>query len=138
MNKLFLSLAFLFSVLVSEAQTRIYFDYTKSFEVSSLWVDYNQNDEPELDEFYKVTSNMRCTITLEYDDSGQNIKFMMPVVNKDSGQSKTFKADLDNVMLFKTSSGYFVCTKYKDKLFGLARDEDGTYAVLVFNPMILK
>ena len=73
MNKLFLSLAFLFSALVLNAQTRIDFDYTKSFEVSSLWIDYNQNDEPELDEFFKVSKDMSCTINIDYrdfDDAG--------------------------------------------------------------------
>lgn len=141
MKRIILTLGILFSVLVLNAQTRIDFDYTKSFNVSSLWIDYNQNEEPELDEFFKVSKGMECTITIDYKDfdtAGNLLKMIMPVVNGVTNKSKTFRANLEDVMLFKTSSGYFVANKLKEKLFGIAKDDDGRYAVMIFNPAIMR
>lgn len=140
MKKIILTLGILLSVVTIKAE-RIDFDYAKMFDVSTVWIDFNQNDTPELDEVFPTSKDVKCTLTINYKDFGSvgsMLEMVMPIINKSKKQNKTFRSNLEDVLFFKTESGYFATNKLKEKLFGIMKDKDGKYGVAIFNPAILK
>lgn len=137
MNKLFLSLAFLFSVLVSKAQTRIDFDYTKVFSINSMWVDFNQNNIADEGEVYEFGAKGRCELYIshkDFDTSGNLMLFKFTLQGGD--KKEVFRNSLDDVVFFKGDDMYSVRNKLNEQLFGVTYS-NGKWFLLIFNPAIL-
>ena len=93
MKKLFLSLAFLFSVLVLNAQTRIDFDYTKVFNINSMWVDFNQDNIADEGEVYEFGTKGRCELYInhkDFDTSGNLMLFKLTLQGGDKKEVTKF------------------------------------------------
>lgn len=137
MNKLFLSLAFLFSVLVLDAQTRIDFDYTKVFNINSMWVDLNQDNIADEGEVYEFGTKGRCELYINYKDfdtSGNLLLFKLTLQGGD--KKEVFRNSLEDVVFIKGDDMYSVRNKLNEQLFGVTYS-NGKWFLLIFNPAIL-
>lgn len=137
MNKLFLSLAFLFSVLISNAQTRIDFDYTKVFTVGSMWVDFNQDKIADEGEIYDFGDKSKCELYINYKDfrtSGNLMFFKLTLRGGD--KQEVFSNSLDDVVFIKGEALFSIRNKLDEQLFGITYSK-GKWFWLVFNPAIL-
>lgn len=137
MKKLFLSLAFLFSVLVLNAQTRIDFDYTKVFNINSMWVDFNQDNIADEGEVYEFGTKGRCELYInhkDFDTSGNLMLFKLTLQGGD--KKEVFKNSLEDVVFFKGDDMYSVRNKLNEQLFGVTYS-NGKWFLLIFNPAIL-
>lgn len=137
MNKLFLSLAFLFSVLVLNAQTRIDFDYTKVFNINSMWVDLNQDNVADEGEVYDFGTKGRCELYInhkDFDTSGNLMLFKLTLQGGD--KKEVFRNSLEDVVFFKGDDMYSVRNKLNEQLFGVTYS-NGKWFLLIFNPAIL-
>lgn len=137
MNKLFLSLAFLFSVLVLNAQTRIDFDYTKVFNINSMWVDLNQDNIADEGEVYDFGTKGRCELYInhkDFDTSGNLMLFKLTLQGGD--KKEVFRNSLEDVVFFKGDDMYSVRNKLNEQLFGVTYS-NGKWFLLIFNPAIL-
>lgn len=140
MKRIILTLGILFSVLTIKAQsTKIDFDYTKQFDISSLWIDFNQNEEPEIDEFFMSKNSIKCSFAINHKDFGSagNRMYITLSIDNPKGNSKTFKGSLEDVRFIKTAKGYGVSNKLGEKLIFVGF-EDNEYTLMILNPMILR
>lgn len=72
-------------VTVAHAQTIIDFDYVKTFSISNLWIDYNQNEEVEVEEVFMADEFVQCDLYLKYKDfesAGNYLYFTLNIENK--------------------------------------------------------
>lgn len=139
MKKLFLSAIMLFSVMSASAQTIIDYDYTKSINMNTVWIDYNQNDEMEEDEFYPLTDSFICNFTIKYKDfgsAGSKLYMTMYIYDKKKDERSIAKANLNDAVILKSGNNYFIINKLKEKLVGIAFDEDNKANLFIYNPLI--
>lgn len=126
---------------ICKAQTRIDFDYSKSFNMETVWIDYNQNEESELDEFYPLSENFTCDLTMKYKDFGSAGSFLyltLYVNDKKKGKKQSITANIEDAIILKSDSGYFVINKLKEKLFVIAFDENNKANLAIYNPAIFE
>lgn len=137
MNKLFLSLAFLFSVLISDAQTRIDFDYTKVFNINSMWVDFNQDNIADEGEVYEFGTKGRCELYINHKDFDTSGNLMLFKLTLQGGNKKeVFRNSLEDVVFVKGDDMYSVRNRLNEQLFGVTYS-NGKWFLLIFNPAIL-
>lgn len=137
MKRIILTLGVLFSVLVSNAQTRIDFDYTRVFTINSMWVDLNQDNIANDGETYIFGSNGSCELYInhkDFDTSGNLMLFKLTL--QDGDKKEVFSNSLEDVIFIKGDDLFSVRNKVNEQLFGLI-NEEGKWYLLIFNPAIL-
>lgn|GEM_PF-6378893 len=127
-------------VTVAHAQTIIDFDYVKTFSISNLWIDYNQNEEVEVEEVFMADEFVQCDLYLKYKDfesAGNYLYFTLNIENKKKNKKHTFKSTLEDVIFAKEDSVYMIGNKIKEKLAMIIIDKDRNI-LAIYNPSILE
>lgn len=142
MKKILITIIVAFAAsLCGDAKTTVIdFDYKKSWPVDNVWLDWNQNGEPDEGEAYLIEG----TVSLDYKDfkTAGNILVISLRAESSEGKSLTYTARLSDITFAYTTSSdghptYFALNKLMEIEIGLAI-ENGKASVLVFNPAILE
>lgn len=137
---------FVITLSVNAQNTKIDFDYSKAFNVDYIFLDYNGNQQVDLDEgeWVTPTEKSKFTVTLEYKDfssAGNLLKVEIRCSNTENGKSLLVKGNFEDIYFEQNKdseqTAWFVINKLGELEF-LILTQDGKTSVSVFNVARMK